>query len=235
MKMNNSCFLATLVCTSMLLSACSNSQYATILSSSSVGGMLGSSIGGVMNGPRGADKGTIAGMVIGGAVGAAVTTHNNTKRNPQTSSKRSNDTFDADEDTYAYSKNSEVQFDSYNKPSYNVPKAATSDLQSLEVSNLHFIDANNNRKLDNGEKAYIVFDIYNRGNKTLYNVAPNITCSTSRVVISAPASVAALMPNQGIRYKAEVVAVKKVNGQTLQFTVSFGKGKQQVVAQKFSI
>lgn len=233
--MNKNCFLTAFVCSSMLFSSCSNSQFSTILSSSSVGGMLGSSIGGVMNGPRGADKGTIAGMVIGGAVGAAVTTHNNAKRSAPASPERSRNSNDAGEDTYAYSANNEVQFDSYNKPSYNVPKAASSDLQCLEVSNLHFIDSNNNRKLDNGEKAYIVFDIYNRGSKTLYNVAPDITCNTSRVAISAPASVATLLPNQGIRYKAEVVAVKKVSGQTLQFTISFGKGKQKVVAQSFSI
>ena len=230
--MNQRNILLATLCLSLFTTSCSSSQFSTILSSSSVGGILGSSIGGVMNGPRGADKGTIAGMVIGGAVGAAVTTHNNAKRNAP---KNSNTPQDTEDDAYSYSNNKGVQFDTYNKPGYNVAKAELSDLASLEVSNLHFVDSNNNRKLDNDERAYIVFDIYNRGSKTLYNVTPNISCDSKRVAISSPASVATLLPGQGIRYKAEIVAVKKLNGQTLHFTIAFGKGKKQVIAQSFSI
>lgn len=223
-----------LISCSMTLSSCCNSQFNTILSSSSVGGMFGSSIGGIINGPRGADKGTIAGMVIGGAIGAAVTTHNNAKKQHSSTNQQST-TRSSNDDVYDYD-NSNVQFDTYNSDTYKkVAAAATSDLACLEVTNVKFLDANNNRKLDNDEKAFIVFDIYNRSNKTLYNVTPNITCNSSRVAISSAASVASVLPGQGIRYKATIVPIKKLKERPLQFTISFGSGKQRVVAKTFSI
>ncbi len=232
MKLNH--ISVALMCGAIVLSSCSNSQYSTILSSSSVGGMLGSSIGGITNGPRGADKGTLAGMVIGGAIGAAVTTHNNAKKQHKSHTSPNTSTSNED-DVYGYG-NSNVQFDTYNSDTYKkIPAAATSDLACLEVTNVKFLDANNNRKLDNNEKAFIVFDIYNRSNQTLYNVAPNITCNSSRVAISSAASVASVLPGQGIRYKAAIVPIKKLKEQPLQFTISFGSGKQRVVAKTFSI
>ena len=195
--------------------------------------MLGSSIGGVMNGPRGADKGTIAGMVIGGAIGAAVTTHNSAKQNTNHTASR-NSKKSSEDDVYSYNDN--VQFDTYNSSAYkSIPTANSADLECLRVGNIRFLDANNNHKLDNNEKALIVFDIYNRGNKTLYNVTPNVSCNSSKVALSAAATIESIQPDQGIRYKVEVVAVKKLKETPLSFTISFGKGKQQVVAKTFSI
>ncbi len=204
-----------------LLSSCSYSQFAAVTTGGGLGGVLGSSIGGLMGGPRGADKGTLAGVVIGGAIGAAVSQHTSQNRN------RSYDSHNAD--------NNGVQYDSYNQSKYRIPAAANSDLALLEVSNVNFLDANNNRRLDNGEKAYIVFDIYNRGEKTLYNVSPTITCNSKRVVLSAPATVESVLPGQGIRYTAAVVPVKKLRNEPLTFTVSFGSGQDKVVAKTFSI
>ena len=155
--------LLSLLNISLLLSSCSYSQYGAVASGSTLGGMLGSSIGGLMGGPRGSDKGTIAGMILGGAIGAAATAQQNTaKRHTPQPVQAPNNT----DDTYnSTGSNNDVQFSTYNNPHYKAPRAAYDDVQYLEVSNLQFIDSNNNRRLDTDEKAYIVFDIHNRSNK----------------------------------------------------------------------
>lgn len=204
----------------MGVSSCSYNQFAGVATGSSLGGMLGSSIGGLMGGPRGADRGTLAGMIIGGAVGAAATAPHTPKADTQN-------------DSYAYG--NDVQYGAYNNPRYKSAAAVHSDLQSLEVSNIHFLDDNNNQRLDADEQACIVFDIYNRGSRILYNVAPNIVCSNKRVGISPAATVASVLPGQGIRYKAAIVAPHRLKGQPLRFTISFGTGKQAVVVKEFSI
>lgn len=72
----------------------------------------------------------------------------------------------------------------------------------LEVSNIHFLDNNNNQRLDKDEKAFIVFDICNTSRKTLYNITPNLTCNSKRVVISAPATIASFTPRSGYQIQS---------------------------------
>lgn len=221
----------SILCTGLILSSCSYNQFGAVAIGSSLGGMLGSSIGGLMGGPRGADRGTIAGMVIGGAVGAATTA---SRIQHKSSNTHSQSTYS--DDAYSIAENSDrVSYDTYNSSRYRVPSAALSDLENLEVNNIHFLDDNNNQRLDDGERALIVFDIYNRGTKTLYNLAPNITCSSKRVSISPAATIATVLPGQGIRYTASVVAVRRLKGSSLRFTICFGEGKQQVVVKTFEI
>lgn len=192
--------------------------------------MFGSSIGGLMGGPRGSDKGTLAGMVIGGVVGAAVTA----PRNNKTDQSASTTDYD-DVDVYNRRGGDDVQYGTYNNPRYQSPAAATSDLEYIEVCNLHFLDSNNNQKLDREEDAFVVMDIYNRGDRTLYNVTPRITCDSKRVLISPAASIGSLAPGQGVRYKAAVKSTRRMNGGTLLFTIGFGSGKQAVTAKQFKI
>ncbi len=206
----------------VLLSSCSYGQFAAVGTGGGLGGMIGSSIGGIMGGPRGADKGTLAGVVIGGAIGAVVSSQTAQRDNSRQYDGHNNDC-------------NGVQYDTYNQQQYRIPAAVNSDLAQLEVSNVNFVDSNNNRRLDNGEKAYLVFDIYNRSGKTLYNVAPTIKCSSKRVAISSPATVESVQPGQGIRYTATVVPVRKLRNEPLTFTVSFGSGQEEVVAKTFSI
>lgn len=201
----------------MGVSSCSYNQFAGVATGSSLGGMLGSSIGGLMGGPRGADRGTLAGMIIGGAVGAAATAPHTPKADTQ------NDSYAYGNDTP--SSGNDVQYGTYNNPRYKSAAAAHSDLQSLEVSNIHFLDDNNNQRLDADEQACIVFDIYNRGSRTLYNVAPNIVCSNKRVGISPAATVASVLPGQGIRYKATIVAPPSPEGAAIALHHQFWHGQ----------
>lgn len=212
----------------LALTSCSDRQFGAVMSGSSVGGMFGSSIGGLMGGPRGADKGTLAGMIIGGAIGAAVTA-------PRQTDEAAADERPRRTDEARAPRRDDVQYDSYRSPRFRSPQAAQSDLRALEVTNIHFLDENGNRRLDSGEQAYIVLDIYNGGRKTLYNVAPQIACNSRRVVVSPPAAIAAIRPGQGIRYKAAVRAVRRLKKAPLVFTVSFGTGEQQITVETFQI
>lgn len=231
-KHSNSIVGIIALCFALVFSSCASSnQFGAVATGASLGGMFGSSIGGLMGGPRGADKGTIAGMVIGGAIGAATTAQ---KKKSNTPVVINNDYYT--DDTYKASGHSnDVQYGTYNNPQYQSPYAQHSEVMDLEVSNIHFLDDNNNQLLDNNEKAFIVFDIRNTSSKTLYNITPNLSCNSKRVVISAPATIAALLPGQAIRYKASVVAVRRLKQPHVQFTISFGSGKQEVVAKTFEI
>ena len=223
------------LCGALLLSSCattnSYNQFGAVATGASLGGMFGSSIGGLLGGPRGADKGTIAGMVIGGAIGAATTAQ---KKKGKTSTTKDYN-YDTDDTYNGTGKNSDVQYGTYNSPQYQSPYAQHSEVMDLEVSNIHFLDDNNNQRLDNDEKAFIIFDIRNTSSKTLYNVTPNLTCNSKRVVISAPATIASLLPGQAIRYKASVIAVRRLKQPHVQFSISFGQGNQTVVAKTFEI
>lgn len=207
----------------LLLSSCSYRQFNAVATGSSVGGMLGSSIGGLAGGPRGYDTGTLAGMVIGGAIGAAVTAPKQNESDSRTST--AGDVYETEE----------VRYGTYRSPKYTAPAATRVDLSELEICNVHFLDVNNNARLDLDEEACIVMDIYNRGNRTLYNVTPTITCSSRRVCISPAATVNSLQPGQGIRYRASVKATRRVKDEAVLFYVNFGSGKQTVKAKTFKI
>lgn len=214
---------------SLLLSSCSYEQYGGVATGSALGGMFGSSIGGLMGGPRGSDRGTLAGMIIGGVVGAAATA-------PRDNNDNNSSANDYDEvDAYNRRNRDDVQYGTYNSPRYQSPAAAMSDLEYLEVANLHFLDANNNQRLDRDEEAFLVMDIYNRGNRTLYNVTPRISCDNRRVMLSPAASIGSLAPGQGVRYKAAVKTTRRIGGGTLLFTIGFGTGNQAVTAKQFTI
>ncbi len=232
-------FLALL----LLLSSCSYRQFGAVATGSSLGGMLGSSIGGLMGGYRGADKGTVAGMLIGGAIGAVVTTTRNAAERSEAEGSYDSATEGYEDyseyDNYSHSRSYKhddpVTYGTYNSPRYRNPAAEMSDLSCIDVSNIRFLDANNNRQLDSGEEATIVMDVYNRGSKTLYNVTPHICCNNRRVVVSPAATVESIRPGGGIRYKTTVRAAKRLRGEELRFTVTFGTGRQAVEVSTFCI
>lgn len=205
--------------------SCSYREYNAIATGSSLGAILGSSIGGLMGGPRGADKGTLAGMAIGAAAGAAVVNQNRAERSAER----------AADDAYDYRSSGDVEYGSYNSPSYHEPVSAHSDLEYLEVTNVKFLDSNNNQCLDPEESAFIVMDIYNRADRAVYNVTPIVRCSDKRVLLSPATTVTQISSGRGIRYKVQVKAPRRLRFDVLTFSVSFSSGKARVNARDFSI
>ncbi len=220
--MKNLLLLAALSA-ALLLQSCSSSQLGGVVTGSSLGGMFGSAIGGIIGGPRGSDIGTVIGMAGGAAAGAAVTA----PRSQQQSSTSAAD------DTYQYSDSNAYSDDvSYGRAEAYAP---TSQWEYLEVKNVQFNDENNNRRLDAGERAFIVLEIYNRSDATIHNIAPQITCDNKRVVVSPTAIFSQLPSGRGFRYKAEIHAPSRLRTDRVTFTVAFGQKKQLVKAKTFAI
>lgn len=206
--------VTALVLSALLLTGCTSTQYAGVAAGSGLGGMFGSSIGGIFGGPRGHDIGGAIGMIAGGIAGAAIT-GNTADGNDQASvdvSRRTSRRADSAPTAYTYSP-------------YNC----------LEVTKVYLKDANNNMRLDAGEHATLTFDVYNRGNETLYDIAPIVSCDNRRVVISPTAIVSELDPNRGFRYKAEIIAPNRLRQDNLTFTVAFGGGERKTVVKTFNV
>ncbi len=207
--------------------SCSYREFSAITTGSSLGGLFGSSIGGLMGGPRGADKGTLAGMVIGGAVGAAVTAQQSSK-NSDTQAR-----YEAADRHAAYG---DVEYGTYNSPSYGGRSTTSNDdLHAIEVTNVRFLDANNNHAMDADESAVIEMDLYNRSAHTIYNVTPVVSCTNGRVLFSSPATIATIASGQGIHYRTSLRAPRHLKAGTVTFIVKFGSGKQSVTARKFNV
>ena len=218
--MNKIGILFMAVC--LLLSSCSYQQFGAATTGSSLGGMFGSSVGGLMGGYRGHELGTVAGMATGAAIGIAATSK---KSKPAKKEKEPEyyDDYDSYEDYAA-------------KPSKKQRSAGTyNELNALSIERIHFTDANNNQYLEPDEHASLVMAIYNRGNETLYNIAPQVTCDNKRIRISPTAIVSELAPGQGFRYRAEVIASNKLKEGVTVFKVAFENGHDPIVKKTFSI
>lgn len=217
----------------VFFSSCSYRQFGAVATGSSLGGMFGSSIGGLMGGALGADKGTLAGMLIGGAVGVAVTTPRNQQNDADDTEYYNQRDYD-DVDLYNR-QGDDVEYGSYNSPRFRSPMAGASDLGGLQIQKVAFLDENDNQCLDRDERACIILDIKNTGSHMLYNITPQITCNSNRVVISPAATISSLSSGRGVRYKAMVHAYRRINKKEIRFQVSFGNGPQAVTAKTFTI
>ena len=211
-----------LMATCLILSSCSYSQFAATTTGSSLGGMFGSSIGGLMGGYRGHNIGTVAGMTAGAAIGLAATSKRD-KPEAKEAEPEYVDEYDNYEDYAPKSTKSQRSANTYN------------ELSALDIERIHFSDENDNQYLEPNEQASLIMAIYNRGDNTLYNIAPQITCDNKRIRISPTAIVSELAPGQGFRYRAKVIASSKLKeGETI-FKVSFTNGKEQITKKTFRI
>ena len=211
-----------LMATSLILSSCSYQQFGAAATGSSLGGMFGSSVGGLMGGYRGHELGTVAGMATGAAIGIAATSKRS-KPEKQEKEREYYDDYDSYEDYAPQSSKKQRSVSSYN------------ELNALSIERIHFTDANKNQYLEPNEHASLVMDIYNRGNETIYNIAPQISCDNKRIRISPTAIVSELAPGQGFRYRAEVIASNKLKEGTTIFKVAFENGGEPILKKTFSI
>ena len=177
-----------------------------------------------MDGPRGYDRGRLMGMVIGAAAGAAVTA-------PKTVTRQERN-FDYSSDNY---------LDEYNRHSNQRTTAGyrqqmENEYASLSVDNIRFIDQNGNECIDANEHVKLSFDIRNKGNRTLYDVAPVISVNgTKQIFISPTAVIGSIEPGKAMRYTAEIIATKKLRNGTAEFSISFGSGDLLYTVSSFDL
>lgn len=205
----------------LLASGCTTAHMTGAFAGGSLGAIFGSSIGGLIGGPRGADAGRAIGLLTGTAVGTAAADAATSKRRPDTSRPAPDKACERYDD---------IAYDSYPSP---VPP--TNRWGYIEVTNVTFADADGNHVLNAGEHAYVSFEIYNRGDRTLHDVAPVIACDNRRIRISPTAIISALPPGRGTRYRAAVLADRRLRTGEVRFTVSFGTDAARVVAKRFSL
>ncbi|MBP5561194.1 MAG: glycine zipper family protein [Muribaculaceae bacterium] len=192
------------LCALMLVtSGCESSrQFYGVATGASLGGMFGSAIGGIAGGRRGHDLGTVTGMAIGGLIGAAATTPKDKSRD-----SRSSDYYNGYDD------------DDYRTNNSYSPYSA------IDIEDIRFIDSNDNRCIDAGEKAKLTFIVRNTGRDFVYDIAPVITVTgTKQIYLSPTAIISELPPGRAVRYTAEVVATKKLKSGEAVFSIGFSDG-----------
>ncbi|MBQ0115693.1 MAG: glycine zipper family protein [Bacteroidales bacterium] len=206
--------LATAAFMLMSTSCTTSRQMAGTVAGASLGGMFGSSIGGILGGWRGHDAGRLIGMVVGGAAGAAVTA-------PKTQSGE----YSSSDGYY----NNRCD-DSYYQNDYNSPYA------NLDIDNIRLIEGIEDHGISANEHSTLVFEIRNVGNEYVYNIAPVITVTgTKHIYLSPTAIISELGPGHAVRYKAEVVADKKLKNGVADFNISFADGNNKYMMRSFQI
>lgn len=101
---------------------------------------------------------------------------------------------------------------------------------SIEIKNARFVDDNKDGKIERGEMSKIIFEIYNRGNQTLYDVVPTVVESTGNrhIVISPNMHVESIQPGKGIRYTALVKADNRLKDGSAKFCLSVVQGEKKI-------
>lgn len=193
------CFVILLI-PLFTLCGCSNwgGNPAGIQAGAAIGGMLGSIVGDRAGGYTGSQFGALLGTVTGAAVGNAIST-------PQPIVENSN------EDNY-YSPN--------NSSSSYLPYQPTSVPSPIVISNIRFVDNNNNHVINPLENCKIIFDISNDSPVAIYNVTPVISITGVKNINVSPSQVISYMePGSKIRYTATVLAGKRLKSGMANFNI----------------
>ena len=101
---------------------------------------------------------------------------------------------------------------------------------NIEIKNARFVDDNKDGKIERGEMSKIIFEIYNRGNQTLYDIVPTVVESTGNrhIIISPNMHVESIQPGKGIRYTALVKADNRLKDGSAKFCLSVVQGEKKI-------
>lgn len=218
---------------SLTLSGCSSyDSFSRTTTGFSLGAMFGSAIGGILGGQRGYDIGTVVGGATGAVIGAASAESARKEREEYRREREAREyPYPAGRPSVDEAAESGISYGRFEptRPTSVAPG-------NLEVSNIVFADATADRVLQPGEQAEITFDIYNRGNSPVRNVAPIVTADYDRVYVSQPAIISEILPGQGFRYRAAVAARNNAKRKPAVFTIAFPDGQGRTVeVRRFTV
>lgn len=124
------------------------------------------------------------------------------------------------------------------QPDVNMPMQSSVDnlaenlkyTPDIEIKNARFVDDNQDGKIERGELSKVIFEVYNRGNHTLYDVVPTVVEATGNrhIMISPNMHVESIQPDKGIRYTALVKADNRLKDGNAQFCVSVVQGNKKI-------
>ena len=218
---------------SLTLSGCSSyDSFSRTTTGFSLGAMFGSAIGGILGGQRGYDIGTVVGGATGAVIGAASAESARKEREEYRREREAREyPYPAGRPSVDEAAESGISYGRF-EPTRPTSVAPV----NLEVSNIVFADATADRVLQPGEQAEITFDIYNRGNSPVRNVAPIVTADYDRVYVSQPAIISEILPGQGFRYRAAVAARNNAKRKPVVFTIAFPDGQGRTVeVRRFTV
>lgn len=218
---------------SLTLSGCSSyDSFSRTTTGFSLGAMFGSAIGGILGGQRGYDIGTVVGGATGAVIGAASAESARKEREEYRREREAREyPYPAGRPSVDEAAESGISYGRFEptRPTSVAPG-------NLEVSNIVFADATADRVLQSGEQAEITFDIHNRGNSPVRNVAPIVTADYDRVYVSQPAIISEILPGQGFRYRAAVAARNNAKRKPVVFTIAFPDGQGRAVeVRRFTV
>lgn len=101
---------------------------------------------------------------------------------------------------------------------------------SIEIKNARFLDDNQDGKIERGEMSKVIFEVFNRSNKTLYDIVPTVVeaSGNKHILISPSMHVEKLAPGQGIRYTALVLGDNKIKDGSAKICVSVVQGGKSI-------
>lgn len=101
---------------------------------------------------------------------------------------------------------------------------------TLEVVNARFVDANQNGQIERGELCKIIFEVMNRGPRTVYDIQPTVVEATGNkhIFVSPNMHVEQIQPGKGIRYTAVVKADGRLKNGSAKFCVSVIQGNTHI-------
>lgn len=246
------------ICGALLLSGCGTYAGAGAYTGAQFGSILGSAIGGITDGYRGSHVGTIIGMAGGAVVGAMVGSaadeasrrevHDHysevQRRRSQSDASRYDDSGyyspdnSGDDRLYDfqssdYTGNYSAQPGTTVKPmSSSVDKLAhgLKYMPTIEIRNARVVDQDQNRVISRGEVCKVIFEIYNHGNKPLFDLQPTVVEATGnkQIYISPNMHVERVDPGQGIRYTAMLKAGSRLKNGMARICVSVLQGNKAI-------
>lgn len=100
----------------------------------------------------------------------------------------------------------------------------------IEIKNARFIDDNQDGKIERGEMCKVIFEVFNRGKQTLYDIVPTVIEANNNrhIIISPNMHVEQLQSNSGIRYTALVKADNKLKDGSAKLCVSVVQGGKSI-------
>ncbi len=100
----------------------------------------------------------------------------------------------------------------------------------IEIRDARFVDDNRDNAINRGEICKVIFEVYNRGQKPLYDVVPTVveTSGNTHIAISPSIHVERIDPGHGIRYTAMVQADNRLKNGQAKICVSVVQGGKTI-------
>ncbi len=104
---------------------------------------------------------------------------------------------------------------------------------SIEIRNARFIDADGDNQISRNEVCQVVFEVYNKGSQTIYDIQPMVVEATgnSHIYISPGVHVEKIAPGKGIRYTAMIKADNRIKDGNVKICLSVIEGNNHKISK----